>query len=67
MPVPTTAATLMAAQICWTRQTVFVAVRREMVDGRNPDEVSREVLVLLGGIEEPLSEKVLNYAVRSLP
>jgi len=35
-----------------------------MVAGRNPDEVSREVLVLPDGIEELLTERVLNYAVR---
>jgi hypothetical protein len=36
-----------------------------MVKGRNPGEVSREVLVLLDDMEELLGEKVLNYAVRS--
>ncbi|MFG2127569.1 TetR/AcrR family transcriptional regulator [Streptomyces sp. NPDC048751] len=55
---------LMAGQIGWVHQTVFAIIGREMVAGRNPDEVSREVLVLLDGIEELLSEKVLNYAVR---
>lgn len=39
-------------------------IGREMVKGRNPREVSREVLALLDDIEELLSEKVLNYAVR---
>ncbi|KUM70872.1 TetR/AcrR family transcriptional regulator [Streptomyces curacoi] len=55
---------LIAGQISWIHQTVFVTIGREMVAGRNPDEVSREVLVLLDDIEELLSEKVLNYAVR---
>ncbi|MFE0512190.1 TetR/AcrR family transcriptional regulator [Streptomyces sp. NPDC058964] len=55
---------LIAGQICWIHQTVFVRIGREMVAGRNPDEVSREVLVLLDDIEDVLSEKVLNYAVR---
>ncbi|MGX5212571.1 TetR/AcrR family transcriptional regulator [Streptomyces violaceus] len=55
---------LIAGQICWIHGTVFVAIGREMVKGRNPDEVSREMLVLLDDIEELLSEKVLNYAVR---
>ncbi|MBR8639610.1 TetR/AcrR family transcriptional regulator [Streptomyces tuirus] len=55
---------LIAGQICWVHGTVFVAIGREMTQGRNPDEVSREMLVLLGDIEELLSEKVLNYAVR---
>ncbi|MFE0257728.1 TetR/AcrR family transcriptional regulator [Streptomyces sp. NPDC059010] len=56
---------LMAGQISWIHQTVFTAVGREMLKGRNPDEVSREMLVLLDDIEELLSEKVLNYAVRA--
>lgn len=56
---------LIAGQICWVHSEVFVHIGREMVAGRNPDEVSREVLVLLGGIEELLSENVLNYAVRA--
>ncbi|MFF3333767.1 TetR/AcrR family transcriptional regulator [Streptomyces sp. NPDC002888] len=55
---------LIAGQVVWIHQTVFVAIGREMVAGRNPDEVSRDVLVLLDDIEELLSEKVLNYAVR---
>ncbi|MDN0195789.1 TetR/AcrR family transcriptional regulator [Streptomyces sp. S.PNR 29] len=56
---------LMAGQISWIHHTVFTAIGREMVKGRNPGEVSREVLVLLDDIEELLSEKVLNYAVRA--
>ncbi|KUO04761.1 TetR family transcriptional regulator [Streptomyces caeruleatus] len=55
---------LIAGQIAWIHQTVFVAVGREMLKGHNPDEVSREMLVLLDDIEELLSAKVLNYAVR---
>ena len=55
---------LMAGQIGWIHETVFAAIGREMVAGRDPGEVSREVLVLLDYIEELLSEKVLNYAVR---
>ncbi|WP_030672307.1 TetR/AcrR family transcriptional regulator [Streptomyces cellulosae] len=62
-PVPT----LMAGQLNWVHQTVMGVIGREMVAGRNPDEVSREVLVLLDDIEDLLSEKVLNYAVRRLP
>lgn len=57
---------LIAGQISWCHQTVFAAVGREMLKGRNPDEVSREMLVLLDDIEELLSEKVLNYAVRGV-
>jgi AcrR family transcriptional regulator len=55
---------LIAGQIAWIHQTVFVAIGRRMVEGGNPDEVSREALVLLDDIEELLSENVLNYAVR---
>ncbi|MEU9571457.1 TetR/AcrR family transcriptional regulator [Streptomyces massasporeus] len=55
---------LIAGQICWVHGTLFVAIGREMVKGRNPDEVSREMLAVLDDIEELLGEKVLNYAVR---
>ncbi|MFH9662908.1 TetR/AcrR family transcriptional regulator [Streptomyces sp. NPDC017248] len=55
---------LMAGQICWVHQAVSAAVGRGMLAGRKPAEVSREVLVLLDDIEDLLSEKVLNYAVR---
>ncbi|WP_225827347.1 TetR/AcrR family transcriptional regulator [Streptomyces naphthomycinicus] len=55
---------LIAGQICWIHQAVFVTIGREMLAGRKPAEVSREVLVLLDDIEDLLSEKVLNYAVR---
>jgi AcrR family transcriptional regulator len=55
---------LMAGQICWVNQAVFVTIGREMTAGRKPAEVSREVLVLMDDIEDLLSEKVLNYAVR---
>ncbi|MER7480013.1 TetR/AcrR family transcriptional regulator [Streptomyces sp. NPDC126510] len=58
---------LIAGQICWIHGTVFVTIGREMVKGRNPDEVSREILVVLDDIEELLGEKVLNYAVRGAP
>lgn len=56
---------LIAGQINWVHQTVMSVIGREMMTGRNPDEVSREVLVLLDDMEELLSEKVLNYAVRA--
>jgi AcrR family transcriptional regulator len=55
---------LIAGQINWVHQTVMAVIGREMMAGRNPDEVSREVLLLLDDMEELLSEKVLNYAVR---
>jgi AcrR family transcriptional regulator len=55
---------LIAGQINWVHQTVMAVIGREMMAGRNPGEVSREVLLLLDDMEELLSEKVLNYAVR---
>jgi len=55
---------LIAGQLAWIHHTVFTAVGREMLKGCKPGEVSRETLVLLDDIEELLSEKVLNYAVR---
>ncbi|MFE5918148.1 TetR/AcrR family transcriptional regulator [Streptomyces sp. NPDC056468] len=55
---------LIAGQIAWIHQTVFVRIGQEMAAGRNPGKVSREMLVLLDDIEELLGEKVLNYAVR---
>ncbi|WP_053850777.1 TetR/AcrR family transcriptional regulator [Streptomyces sp. NRRL B-24085] len=55
---------LIAGQINWLHHTVMGAIGREMVAGREPDEVSRETLVLLDRMEELLSDKVLNYAVR---
>lgn len=36
-----------------------------MKAGRAPDQVSREILVLLDDMEELLSPKVLGYAVRA--
>jgi len=57
---------LIAGQINWVHQTVMSVIGREMMNGRNPDEVSREVLLLLDDMEELLSEKVLNYAVRAV-
>ena len=60
-PMPT----LIAGQINWLHQTVMGVIGREMVAGRKPGEVSREVLLLLDDMEDLLSEKVLNYAVRA--
>jgi AcrR family transcriptional regulator len=54
---------LMAGQISWIHGTVIAVIGREMVKGRDPREVSREVLVLLDEIEDLLSERVLGYAV----
>ena len=55
---------LIAGQLGWVHSTVMAVIGREMVKGCDPREVSREVLVLLDDIEDLLSEKVLNYAVR---
>nr|BFD82663.1 TetR/AcrR family transcriptional regulator [Streptomyces sp. Xyl84] len=55
---------LMAGQIAWLHGTVMASVGREMLKERSPQEVSREVLGLLDDMEDLLSEKVLNYAVR---
>jgi AcrR family transcriptional regulator len=56
---------LMAGQICWIHETVFVTIGREMMAGREPAEVSREVLALIDDIEDLLGERVLDYAVRA--
>jgi AcrR family transcriptional regulator len=56
---------LMAGQIGWLHQTVMSEISREMMACRDPADVSREVLALLDGMEDLLSEKVLNYAVRA--
>ncbi|MFI6353008.1 TetR/AcrR family transcriptional regulator [Streptomyces sp. NPDC050743] len=56
---------LMAGQIGWIHSTVIAVIGREMVKGREPREVSREVLALLDDIEDLLGERVLDYAVRT--
>lgn len=60
-PLPT----LMAGQISWVQSTLMALIGRETVAGRKPAEVSREALALLDDMEDLLSEKVLNYAVRA--
>ncbi|MGW1882961.1 TetR/AcrR family transcriptional regulator [Streptomyces sp. NPDC001970] len=55
---------LMAGQIDWVYETVMGAIGREMMAGRRPAEVSREVLGLIDEMEDLLSERVLGYAVR---
>lgn len=60
-PLPT----LMAGQISWVQSTLMAMIGREMVAGRRAAEVSREALALLDDMEDLLSEKVLNYAVRA--
>ncbi|MEV8560718.1 TetR/AcrR family transcriptional regulator [Streptomyces sp. NPDC051917] len=56
---------LMASQIGWIHSTVIAVIGREMVKGREPCEVSREVLALLDDIEDLLGERVLSHAVRT--
>lgn len=58
------AGTLIAGQIDRVHQTVTAVTGRGTLAGREPDEVSREVLLLLDDMEGLLGEKVLNYAVR---
>ncbi|MFB7648568.1 TetR/AcrR family transcriptional regulator [Streptomyces sp. NPDC056084] len=55
---------LIAGQMNWVHQTVMSAIGREMMAGRDPRAVSREVLVLIDEMEGLLGDKVLNYAVR---
>ncbi|MER7398844.1 TetR/AcrR family transcriptional regulator [Streptomyces sp. NPDC000151] len=57
---------LIAGQLNWVHATLMGTIGREMAAGRKPAEVSREALVLLDEIEELLSERVLNYAVRPM-
>ncbi|WP_217166565.1 TetR/AcrR family transcriptional regulator [Streptomyces sp. AC512_CC834] len=59
-PVPT----LMAGQVNWLHGTVMTGIGQRMVAGGRPAEVSRDMLLLLDEMEDLLSERVLNYAVR---
>jgi AcrR family transcriptional regulator len=58
---------LMAGQINWLHGTVMAAIGQRMLAGGKPSEVSRDVLVLLDEMEELLSGRVLNYALRGAP
>ncbi|MEV5977140.1 TetR/AcrR family transcriptional regulator [Streptomyces sp. NPDC052114] len=55
---------LIAGQLSWVHSTLMAWIGDEMSERRAPAEVSREALGLLDEMEELLSEKVLNYAVR---
>jgi len=57
---------LMAGRIGRLHQTVMSAVGRGTMAGRGPVEVSRELLVLPGRMEDLLGDKALNYAVRAV-
>ncbi|MFC8225564.1 TetR/AcrR family transcriptional regulator [Streptomyces sp. NPDC057287] len=56
---------LVAGQLSWVHSTLMAYIGGEMVAGRRPDEVSRDALALLDGVEDLLGEKVLNYARRA--
>ncbi|MEV0439355.1 TetR/AcrR family transcriptional regulator [Streptomyces spectabilis] len=55
---------LVAGQLDWLHAGVLAWIGAQMVQGRDPREVSREALVLIDEMEEVLGERVLNYAVR---
>ncbi|MFV0133602.1 TetR/AcrR family transcriptional regulator [Streptomyces sp. HMX87] len=55
---------LMAGQINWLHGTLMATIGQRMIAGGEPSEVSRQMLAMLDDMEELLSEKVLNYAVR---
>lgn len=50
----------------WVHTTLLGLIGREMMVGRSAGEVSREALGLLDDMEDLLSQKVLNYAVRAV-
>ncbi|MFE9723084.1 TetR/AcrR family transcriptional regulator [Streptomyces sp. NPDC005794] len=56
---------LVAGQLCWVHSTLMAYIGGQMVAGREPDEVSRDALVLMDEMEDLLGEKVLNYARRA--
>ncbi|MEU8763055.1 TetR/AcrR family transcriptional regulator [Streptomyces sp. NPDC048659] len=60
-PVPL----LVGSQIAWIQGTVVTFISAGMTAGRKAAEVSREALDLLDEIEDLLSERVLDYAVRT--
>ncbi|GAA4674010.1 TetR/AcrR family transcriptional regulator [Streptomyces youssoufiensis] len=62
-PLPT----LVGGQLAWVQGTLMGFVGRQMMAGREVAEVSREALVLLDEMEDLLSERVLNYAMRPAP
>ncbi|MCI3933095.1 TetR/AcrR family transcriptional regulator [Streptomyces sp. AN091965] len=55
---------LVAGQLHWLHAGVLAWIGAEMVERRDPCEVSREALVLIDEMEDLLGERVLNYAVR---
>ncbi|GGS27690.1 TetR/AcrR family transcriptional regulator [Streptomyces griseoviridis] len=55
---------LIAGQLSWAHGTVMAGIGRRMLAGGTPAEVSREMLLVLDEMEDLLSDRVLNYAVR---
>ncbi len=58
---------LVGGQLAWVQSTLMGFVGRRMMAGGQVAEVSREALGLLDEMEDLLSERVLNYAVRPAP
>ncbi|ATL30519.1 TetR/AcrR family transcriptional regulator [Streptomyces formicae] len=56
---------LVAGQLSWVHSTLMAWIGDEMSKCREAAEVSREALALLDEMEDLLSDKVLNYAVRA--
>ncbi|MEU0991185.1 TetR/AcrR family transcriptional regulator [Streptomyces sp. NPDC005953] len=56
---------LIAGQITWAHEATMSFIGTEMMAGRPPEEVSREALAVLDEIEDLLSAKVHDYAVRT--
>ncbi|MFH8365534.1 TetR/AcrR family transcriptional regulator [Streptomyces sp. NPDC018031] len=56
---------LIASQLAWAASAVQNSVLRLMAEGRDPDEVARDVLARLDIIETLLGERTLGYAVKA--
>ncbi|WP_407561244.1 TetR/AcrR family transcriptional regulator [Streptomyces sp. 184] len=55
---------LIAGQLSWVGNALYDFIRRAMLAGRDPGDVSRDALALLDEMENLLGQKVLNYARR---
>ncbi|MFE0107019.1 TetR/AcrR family transcriptional regulator [Streptomyces sp. NPDC059009] len=56
---------LIGGQLAWVESALVRYIGAEMMKGRKATKVSRDALALLDEMEDLLSEKVLNYAVRA--
>ncbi|POX41218.1 TetR family transcriptional regulator [Streptomyces sp. Ru73] len=56
---------LVAGQLNWVHSTLMGYIGRAMTAGGTPSQVSRDALTLMDELEDLLSERVLNYAVRA--